>query len=100
MAVQEYITFEQVVKAVDELNTSANTMQQVFDNVTKNMTNMTQQDNWQGVSSDATFTTFKKYEAKFSDFVNTVKKFGEAFKVSEEQLRALENTLTKQAESN
>ena len=100
MPVQEYITFNQVVKAVSELNTSANAMQQIFDKVTKNMTNMTQQDNWQGVSSDATFATFKKYEAKFSDFVNTIKKFGEAFKVSEEHLRELEKSLERQAEGN
>ena len=98
MAVQEYITFEQVMRAVGELNTSADVMQEVFDNVTKNMTNMTQQDNWQGVSSDATFATFKKYEAKFADFVNTVKKFGQALNISEEQLQALEDHLKKQAE--
>ena len=100
MAVQEYITFEQVVRAVSELNRSADAMQQVFDSVTKNMTHMTQQDNWQGTASDATWATFKKYEAKFADFVGTVKKFAQAFNVSEEQLRGLEKALTKQAEGN
>lgn len=99
MAIQEYIVYDQVVKAVGELNTSADVMQEVFDNVTKNITNMTQQDNWQGAASDATFATFKKYEAKFNDFVNTVRKFGQSFNVSGEQIEATEKSIQKEAEN-
>ena len=84
----EYISYEQVQAGADELRKCANIMEEIFNNVSGQMRNMT-------TTETAEFDQFK---SGFTDYVNKVREFVDAFTAASDTLQATEEQLKKNVE--
>lgn len=94
----EYINYEQVKTGVQELLGCANTMEEIFNAVTRSMRTMTSEENFQGVASSTLAAEFEPFRGRFESYVRTVRRFGELFGAAEEALQQNETNLKKQAD--
>ena len=95
----EYITYEQVQSGAEELRKCANIMEEIFNNVTGQMRNMTTTETFQGVASNALSAEFDQFRGGFSDYVNKVREFADAFTAASETLKATEEQLKKNVDN-
>ncbi len=93
----EYISYEQVAEGAEQLRSCAQQMEQIFESVTNNMNNMTSDSTWKGVAAGATATAFASKKAKFSEYVNQVNKFADAFTQAKEALQTSEEQMKREA---
>ncbi len=92
----EYITYEQVKTGADNLRNCANKMEEIFNNVTGNMQTMTTQENFQGVASNELSAEFEQFRGGFTDYVQKVRDFADAFEAAAEALQANEEQMKQQ----
>lgn len=92
----EYITYEQVRAGAENLKKCASIMEDIFNNVTGNMRNMTTQENFQGVASNELSAEFEQFRGGFNDYVGKVRDFAIAFEAAAGALQANEEQLKKQ----
>ena len=71
----EYITYEQVQSGAEELRKCANVMEEIFNNVSGQMRNMTTTETFQGVASNELSAEFQQFKGGFSDYVNKVREY-------------------------
>ena len=93
----EYITYEQVKAGADNLRDCANRMEEIFNNVTGQMRNMTTTETFQGVASNELSAEFEQFRGGFNDYVTKVREFADAYTAASEALQATETQLKKQA---
>jgi len=92
----EYINYEQVKNGAQEISSCADVMQDIFDQVTGSMRNMTSEENFGGRASDALKAEFEPFKGQFINYVNTVKRFAALYGSATETLQANEEILNKQ----
>lgn len=92
----EYITYEQVKSGAEQLRKCANTMEDIFNNVTGNMRTMTTTENFQGAASNELSAEFEQFRGGFNDYVTKVRDFATAFESAAEALQANEEMMKKQ----
>lgn len=92
----EYITYEQVKAGADNLRDCANRMEEIFNNVTGQMRNMTTTETFQGVASNELSAEFEQFRGGFNDYVTKVREFADAYTAASESLQTTENQLKKQ----
>lgn len=94
----EYISYEQVQAGAEELRKCANIMEEIFNNVSGQMRNMTTTETFQGVASNALSAEFDQFKSGFSDYVNKVREFADAFTAASDTLQTTEEQLKKNVE--
>lgn len=95
----EYINYEQVRRGATEIVDCATKMQEIFDSVSGNMRNMTESENWKGVSSNALQNEFREFQNQFPRYIDTVKRFAALFNVATDALEANESDIYRQVDN-
>ena len=95
---EEKITYEQVQEGVDTIRKCATTMEEIFKNVTGQVTNMTSTETFQGVASNALSTEFNEFKGTFPSYVEKVREFADAYDAASQILKETEGNLAKKAE--
>ncbi len=95
---EEKITYEQVQEGVDTIRKCATTMEEIFNNVTGQVQNMTSTDTLQGVASNALSAEFDEFKGTFPSYVEKVREFADAYDAASQILKETEGSLAKKAE--
>ena len=95
---EEKITYEKVHQGVEDIRNCANTMEEIFNNVTGNVRTMTETENFQGVASNTFSGEFDEFKATFPDYVQKVRDFADAYEAARQVLKEQEDQLTRRAE--
>ena len=95
---EEKITYEQVKEGVEELRKCANTMEEIFTNVTGQMRNMTSDGTFQGVASNTLSGEFEQFKGTFPSYVEKVREFADAYEAAGNVLKANEDDLARRAD--
>ena len=98
MNIEEYIDYEQVLQSVEELRDCADTMQAIFDEVTGNVKNMTEEETFSGVASTRLQEEFNKKKNEFDDYVLAVNNFANKFSGSTEKTAEAEKRMAEAAD--
>ena len=96
---EEKITYEQVIDGVEEIRKQATIMEEVFNNVTGQMRNMTSAETFQGVASNALSSEFEEFKGTFPSYVEKVREFATAYETAAAKLKEHEDELAKRANS-
>ena len=95
---EEKITYEQVQEGVATIRKCAATMDEIFNNVTGTMKNMTSTENFQGVASDALSGEFEEFKGTFPSYIEKVNEFAKAYEAAAAVLKETEGQMAKKAE--
>lgn len=95
---EEKITYEQVHEGVETIRKCAMTMEDIFNDVTGQVRNMTSADTFQGVASNAFSSEFDEFKGTFPDYVQKVRDFADAYDAAAEVLKGTESEIAKKAE--
>ncbi len=94
---KEYISFEDVKNGVEEIIRCSNTMESIFDQVSGNMSTMTEDSTFQGVAKEALADSFRPFEGQFKNYLATVRDFANAFNAAAEALATTEHEIQAKA---
>ena len=95
---EEQITYKEVEAGVNELLKCADIMEDIFNNVSGQVNNMTNPDNFRGVASDAFSGEFADLKKNFPDYVQKVRDFAEAYRIAGEALKTTEEEQRRKAQ--
>lgn len=94
---EEKITYEKVQEGIETIKKCANTMDEIFRNVTGTMRNMTSEENFQGVASNALSGEFDEFKGTFPNYIEKVNEFAAAYDAASQLLKEHEQHLEKKA---
>ena len=95
---EEKITYEQVQEGVETIRKCADTMEEIFNNVTGKMRSMTSTENFQGVASNALSNEFDEFKGTFPSYLEKVREFADAYEAASQVLKETETEMAKKAE--
>ena len=95
---EEKITYEQVQEGVETIRKCAATMEEIFNNVTGTMRDMTSTENFQGVASNALTSEFEEFKGTFPNYIEKVNEFAKAYEAAAAVLKETEGHMAKKAE--
>ena len=96
--VREQITYEQVQEGVDEIRKCANTMEDIFNNVSSEVKNITSDDVYKGQSRDAYSNEYAQFKGTFPNFLTKVREFADAYAAAAQVIRTTELEQVKKAQ--